>query len=72
MRTRVCRWIQSPDAKEGALGTSNYSTERTPITALLFEAKRKIALPTVRLESNVLPAERLPESTQKAERSFPQ
>lgn len=54
MRTRLCRFIQSPDANEGALALSRYSMERTPITALLFEAKRKVALPVVRLEEGLL------------------
>ena len=53
MRTRLCRFIQSPDANEGALTASKYSTDRTPITALLFEAKRKVALPVVRLEEGL-------------------
>jgi hypothetical protein len=54
------------------LGNSNYSTERTPITALLFEAKRNIALPPVQLEKNLPPAECLPQPSRKAEQSFPQ
>lgn len=49
MRTWNCSLIQSPDASEGAPGLSRYSTARTPITALLFEAKRKVALPVIRL-----------------------
>jgi hypothetical protein len=50
MKTRFCNLIQSPDAGEGALKESNYSTERSPTTALLFEAARTVLLPLVRLE----------------------
>ena len=50
MRTQFCSLIQSPDASEGASAASRYSTERTPITALLFEAKQKVALPVVQIE----------------------
>lgn len=57
MRTRLCGFIQSPDANEGALAASMYSTERTPITALLFEAKRKVALPVVRIETRQIEGE---------------
>jgi hypothetical protein len=53
MRTRFCSFIQSPDANEGALALSKYSTERSPVTALLFEAKRKVALPVVRIEEGL-------------------
>lgn len=52
MKTRYCGYLQSPDANEGTLPNSNYSTERSPRTALLFEAKRKILLPLVRLEDH--------------------
>jgi hypothetical protein len=50
MKTRFTNWIQSPDICEGTLNNSNYSTERSPTTALLFEAKRTVVLPLVRLE----------------------
>lgn len=53
MMTRSCSFIQSPDAHEGAQALSKYSTERSKITALLFEAKRKVALPVVRLEEGL-------------------
>ena len=65
MRTRVCRCIQSPDANEGALGNSNYSTERSPRTALLFVAKRNILLPFIRLEDEVVPRECLSKGDRK-------
>jgi len=69
MRTRFCRYLQSPDANEGTLRDSNYSTERSPRTALLFEAKRNVLLPLVRLED--YRKECLPEAARKvAECSF--
>lgn len=40
----------SPAAAEGALTNSNYSTERSPTTALLFEATRTVILPRVNRE----------------------
>lgn len=49
MRTRFAGLMESPDANEGTLSDSNYSTERSPTTALLFEAKRNVVLPRVRL-----------------------
>jgi hypothetical protein len=49
MKTRFFNLIQSPDANEGMLMNSNYSTERSPTTALLFEATRTVILPIVRL-----------------------
>jgi hypothetical protein len=50
MKTRFFSLFQSPDAGEGTLMNSNYSTERSPTTALLFEAARTVLLPFVRLE----------------------
>jgi hypothetical protein len=50
MKTRFTNWIQSTDVCGGTLNNSNYSTERSPTTALLFEAKRTVVLPLVRLE----------------------
>jgi hypothetical protein len=50
MKTRFCSLSQSPDASEGMLINSKYSTERSPTTALLFEAKRTVALPLVALK----------------------
>jgi len=67
MMTRLCSFIQSPDANEGALAPSKYSTERSPTTALLFEAKRNVALPVVQIEGEDEDEE---EKLRKAERSF--
>ena len=50
MKTRFLNIFESPDSGEGALGNSNYSMERSPTTALLFEAARTVLLPIVELE----------------------
>lgn len=50
MKTRFTSLTQSPDANEGMLMNSSYSTERSPTTALLFEAARTVILPLVRLD----------------------
>lgn len=68
MRERFCNLMQSPDANEGAPAKSDhssYSTERTPITALLSEAKRRILLPLVAREGNLPSAEYLPGADHK-------
>jgi len=72
MRAEFCSFIQSPDALEGALISSNYSTERTPITALLFEAKRNVVLPIVRIgnEPRQIEDENEEERARKAGRSL--
>jgi hypothetical protein len=57
MKTRFSSLIQSPDASEGTLMNSNYSTERSPTTALLFEAKRTVVLPLIRLNADAPSAE---------------
>jgi len=57
MKRCFCDLIQSPDANEGALRESNYSTERSPRTALLFEAKRTVVLPVITLENELSPHE---------------
>jgi hypothetical protein len=67
MKTRFASLIQSPDANEGMLMNSNYSTERSPITALLFEAKRTVILPLVSLEGQLPSAEILLEIRRKVE-----
>jgi hypothetical protein len=69
MMTRFGSLMESPDAKEGGLANSEYSTERTPVTALLFEAKRNIALPLIRPAGDFPAKERRPETRRKAERS---
>jgi hypothetical protein len=50
MRTRFYSLFQSPDSNEGTLMNSKYSTERSPATALLYEAARTVILPLVRLQ----------------------
>jgi hypothetical protein len=62
MKPRFCSLIQSPDAGEGTLMDSKYSTERSPITALLFEATRNVVLPLVRLEGGLPSVEVLSET----------
>jgi hypothetical protein len=57
MKTRFCSLSQSPDAGEGTLMDSKYSMERSPTTALLFEAARTVLLPFVRLEGALLSVE---------------
>lgn len=49
MKTRFLSFMGSPDAGEGTGVNSKYSTERSPTTALLFEAARTVLLPLVRL-----------------------
>ncbi len=66
MKTRFNSLIQSPDANEGTLTSSNYSTERSPKTALLFEAQHTVLLPFVRLEGNLPSVEILPEATSQS------
>ena len=65
MKMRFCSYLQSPDANEGALPNSNYSTERSSKTALLFVAKLNILLPTIRLEDSRVPREGHPEGDRK-------
>jgi len=48
MRTRFISFLESPDASEGTNAESNYSTKRSPKTALLFEASHTVLLPLVR------------------------
>lgn len=73
MKTRFCNVIQSPDASEGAPMRSNYSsysTERTPITALLFEAKQRVLLPLVELKDDLSSRDCCPQADRKVECSF--
>jgi len=48
MRTRFISLFEAPDASEGTNVESNYSTKRSPKTALLFEASHTVLLPLVR------------------------
>ena len=49
MKTRFFQFMGSPDAGEGTGLNSQFSTERSPTTALLFEATRTVLLPLVRM-----------------------
>lgn len=65
MKTRFSSFMGSPDASEGAGVDSNfskYSTERSPTTALLFEAARTVLLPLVRLAGDLPAVEILSET----------
>ena len=70
MKTRFSNLIQSPDANEGMLTYSSYSTERSPVTALLFEGKRNITLPVMVPVGDLSVAESLPEAQRKVDCSF--
>ena len=48
MKTRFPSLTGSSTAGEGAAMNSQFSTERSPKTALLFEASRTVLLPVVR------------------------
>lgn len=62
MKMRFSSSLQSPDANEGALPNSSYSTERSPKTALLFVAKRNILLPLIRFDDPRVSKESHPEA----------
>jgi hypothetical protein len=62
MRTRFVQFTGSPEANEGTGVNSNYSTERSPTTALLFEATRTVLLPLVRLVGDLPTVEILSET----------
>ena len=49
MNTRFVQYTGSPEANEGTGMNSRFSTERSPTTALLFEATRTVLLPEVKL-----------------------
>jgi hypothetical protein len=63
MKTRFISLMESPDASEGtrqgAKADSNYSTARSPRTALLFEATHTVLLPLVRFVGEMPSAEEL-------------
>ena len=69
MKIRFNSLIQSPDANEGTLTGSKFSMERSPTTALLFEAQRTVLLPFVRLEGTLPSIEILPEATSQPGRA---
>ena len=62
MKTRFFNLIESPDSGEGTLRNSNYSMERSPTTALLFEAVRTVLLPLVESDGRLPSAEVLLET----------
>jgi hypothetical protein len=62
MKTRFFNFMGSPDAGESTGTNSNYSTERSPTTALLFEAARTVLLPTVKLPDGMPSVEILSET----------
>jgi hypothetical protein len=53
MKTRFTNLLESPDASEGSDAKSNYSMERSPKTALLFEASHTVLLPLVRFVEDI-------------------
>jgi len=67
MKTRFTSFMGSPDASEGTGVNSNYSTERSPTTALLFEAARTVLLPLVRLAGDIPSVEILSETRSKVD-----
>ena len=62
MNKRFISFTGSPEANEGTGVSSKYSTERSPTTALLFEAARTVLLPLVRLPEGMASVEILPET----------
>ena len=62
MKTRFDSFLESPDASEGTDVKSKYSTERSPRTALLFEASHTVLLPLIRLPDYMPSVEILPET----------
>ena len=68
MRTRFASLLESPDASEGANSGSNYSMERSPRTALLFEASHTVLLPLVRFVEEMSSTEELLDAERKTNR----
>jgi len=66
MRTRFMSFLESPDASEGTNAKSNYSTERSPKTALLFEATHTVLLPVVRIVEEIPSTDELLDAEHKA------
>ena len=65
MRTRFTSLLESPDASEGTNSKSNYSTKRSPKTALLFEASHTVLLPLVRFVGEMPSTEELLDAERK-------
>ena len=62
MKTRYFQFTGSPDAGEGTGMNSRFSTERSPTTALLFEATRTVLLPMVQMVGDMPSVEVLSET----------
>ena len=62
MKIRFVNFTGSPEANESTGMNSKYSTERSPTTALLFEAARTVLLPLIRLPEHMPSVEILPET----------
>jgi len=67
MKTRFVQFTGSPEASEGTGMNSRFSTERSPTTALLFEATRTVLLPLVRMVDDQPAVEVLPETGPKVD-----
>ena len=67
MKTRYFQFTGSPEASEGTGMNSRFSTERSPTTALLFEATRTVLLPLVRLTGNLPSVEVLSQTQPKVD-----
>ena len=65
MRTRFTSLLESPDSSEGSKAESNYSTKRSPTTALLFEASHTVLLPLVKFAEEMPSKEELLEAARK-------
>ena len=73
MKTRHISFTGSPEANESPgvnIKRSNYSTERSPRTALLFEATHTVVLPLVRLVGDLPSVEILPQTQPKVDCSI--
>ena len=69
MRTRFISFLESPDASEGTNSNSKFSTERSPRTALLFEASHTILLPLVRIVEEIPSTDEILDAERKADGS---
>ena len=67
MKIRFINFTGSPEANEGTGVNSQFSTERSPTTALLFEATRTVLLPLVRMVGDMPSVEVLSEMRPKVD-----
>ena len=67
MKIRFINFTGSPEANEGTGVNSQFSTERSPTTALLFEATRTVLLPLVRMAGDMPSVEVLSEMRPKVD-----